>query len=37
MLWDRDGTLECIHHALYVETREREGREALLLPPVAGV
>jgi transposase len=28
MLWEWDGTLECIHHALYVETREREGREA---------
>jgi transposase len=28
MLWDWDGTLERLHHALYVETREREGREA---------
>jgi transposase len=28
MLWDWDGTLERIHHALYVETREREGHEA---------
>jgi transposase len=28
MLWDWDGTLERIHHGLYVETREREGREA---------
>jgi transposase len=28
MLWDWDGTLERIHHALYVETREHEGREA---------
>jgi transposase len=28
MLWDWDGTLERIHHALYVETREREWREA---------
>src|SRR6266403_979526 len=28
MLWDWDGTLERIHHALYFETREREGREA---------
>jgi len=28
MLWDWDGTLERIHYALYVETREREGREA---------
>ena len=24
-LWDWDGTLERIHHALYVETRERAG------------
>jgi transposase len=28
MLWDWDGTLKAIHHALYVQTREREGREA---------
>jgi hypothetical protein len=28
MLWDCDGTLERIHQLLYVETREREGREA---------
>lgn len=28
MLWDWDGTLERIHHALYVETREQAGREA---------
>lgn len=28
MLWDWDGTLERIHHALYVETREHGGREA---------
>ena len=28
MLWDWDGTLERIHHALYVATREQEGREA---------
>lgn len=28
MLWDWDGTLERIHHALYVAAREREGREA---------
>jgi len=28
MLWDWDGTLERIHHALYVQAREREGREA---------
>ena len=27
-LWDWDGTLERVHHALYVATREREGREA---------
>jgi len=27
-LWDWDGTLERIHHALYVATREREGHEA---------
>ncbi|HUH83762.1 MAG TPA: IS5 family transposase, partial [Stellaceae bacterium] len=27
MLWERDGTLERIHHALYAATREREGRE----------
>ena len=27
-LWDWDGTLERIHHALYVECRERAGREA---------
>ena len=26
--WDDDGTLDRIHHALYVETRERAGREA---------
>src|SRR5476649_1221295 len=28
MLWDWDGTLERIHHALYVQTREHEGRDA---------
>jgi transposase len=28
MLWEWDGTLERIHHALYVQAREREGREA---------
>jgi transposase len=28
MLWDWDGTLERIHHTLYVATREREGRQA---------
>ena len=27
-LWEWDGTLERIHHALYVETRERAGRAA---------
>ena len=27
-LWEWDGTLERIHHALYVEVRERAGREA---------
>ena len=28
MLWEWDGTLERIHHTLYVATREREGRAA---------
>ena len=28
MLWDWDGTLERIHHALYVAAREAAGREA---------
>ena len=28
MLWDWDGTLERLHHMLYVATREREGRDA---------
>src|SRR5450432_3273251 len=28
MLWDWDGTLERIHHALYVQAREHEGRDA---------
>lgn len=28
MLWDWDGTLERVHHALNVATRERGGREA---------
>jgi transposase len=28
MLWDWDGTLERIHHSLYVAVREHEGREA---------
>ena len=27
-LWDWDGTLDRLHHALYVQTRERAGREA---------
>src|SRR5215469_3853063 len=27
-LWNWDGTLDRIHHALYVECRERAGREA---------
>ena len=27
-LWDWDGTLGRIHHALYVEAREKAGREA---------
>ena len=27
-LWDWDGTLERIHHALYVEVRERSGKAA---------
>ncbi len=29
-LWSWDGTLERIHHALYVECREQEDREASL-------
>ena len=28
ILWNCDGTLERIHHALYVAVREQEGREA---------
>jgi transposase len=28
MLWDWDGTLERLHHALYVAAREHAGREA---------
>lgn len=28
MLWDWDGTLDRIHDALYVATREATGREA---------
>jgi hypothetical protein len=31
MLWGWDGTPERIHHALYIETPEREGRHAI--PP----
>ena len=27
LLWDWDGTLERIHHALYVEAREQAGRD----------
>jgi transposase len=27
-LWNWDGTLERIHHALYIAVREQEGREA---------
>ena len=30
-LWDWDGTLERIHHELYVRCREQAGREALSL------
>ena len=30
-LWDWDGTLERIHHALYVEVREQAGREARVI------
>ena len=26
--WDHDGTLDRIHHALYVQCREKAGREA---------
>ena len=33
-LWDYDGTLDRIHHALYVKCREAIGREA---SPTAGV
>ena len=28
MLWDWDGTLECIHEALYLAVREAGGRDA---------
>ena len=34
MLWEWDGTLQRIHHELYVKTRDLEGREA---SPTAGV
>lgn len=34
MLWEFDGTLERLHHALYVMTRDLEGRAA---SPSAGV
>ena len=27
-LWTWDGTLDCIHHALYVKCREKAGRDA---------
>ena len=33
MLWDWDGTLERLHHTLYVATREQEGRERRPRPP----
>src|SRR4051812_48275666 len=33
-LWDWDGTLGRIHHALYVEVRERAGREASPTTPI---
>ena len=33
-LWDYDGTLERIHHTLYVACREQAGREA---SPTAGI
>ena len=32
--WDHDGTLDRIHHALYVQCRELAGREA---SPTAGI
>ena len=32
--WDRDGTLTRIHHALFVEVREKAGREA---SPTTGI
>jgi hypothetical protein len=33
LLWDWDGTLERIHHALYVATREHEATTPALQPP----
>jgi transposase len=33
-LWDWDGTLGRIHHALYVEVREKAGREASPTPAI---
>ena len=27
-LWDHDGTVQRLHHALYVQCREQAGREA---------
>src|SRR5881275_1827095 len=37
MLWDWDGTLERIHHALYVATREREWRKRHILVDTLGL
>src|SRR3954463_538482 len=34
-LWDWDGTLGRIHHALYVEGRDKAGREASLMMIIA--
>jgi transposase len=34
MLWDWDGTLDRIHHSLYVAVREQAGREA---SPIAAI
>jgi transposase len=33
-LWNWDGTLERIHHALYVKCREKAGREASPTAPI---
>jgi transposase len=33
-LWDWDGTLERVHHVLYVEVRETAGREASPTPAI---